>query len=117
MGTLAVVLVGLATREMAGARAGLAAAALGALYPVFWINDGALMSETLVLITVSLVIWQFYRLWHRPTLWGGLLLGACCGLATLTRVGVGPRPHRADRSRSVPLAWYGAPGCASVCAR
>jgi 4-amino-4-deoxy-L-arabinose transferase-like glycosyltransferase len=65
VGAAAIVVVALATHEIAGRRAGIAAAFLAACYPVFWINDGALMSETLVLLTSALVVWQSYRLRRR----------------------------------------------------
>ena len=85
VGAMAVALVGIAGHEVAGPGAGLAAAVLAALYPVFWINDGALMSETLVLVTTALVVWAFYRLWRRPSWWRAGILGMACALAALTR--------------------------------
>jgi 4-amino-4-deoxy-L-arabinose transferase-like glycosyltransferase len=85
VGAMGVALVGLAAKEAAGPTAGLGAAVIAALYPVFWINDGALMSESLVLGATAFVIWCFYRLWHRPSLPRALWLGVACGLAALTR--------------------------------
>ncbi|HEY3941056.1 MAG TPA: glycosyltransferase family 39 protein [Acidimicrobiales bacterium] len=85
VGAAAIVVVALATHEIAGRRAGIAAAFLAACYPVFWINDGALMSETLVLLTSALVVWQSYRLRRRPSLGAAFWLGTCCGLGALTR--------------------------------
>ena len=38
--------LGLLGRELAGARAGLLAAALGAVYPYLWVNDGLILAET-----------------------------------------------------------------------
>jgi 4-amino-4-deoxy-L-arabinose transferase-like glycosyltransferase len=85
IGALSVGVVGLAAREVAGRRAGLVAAAIAALYPTFWIDDGALMSETLVVTTSALIIWLFYRLWHGPSFRRAVLLGGACALAALTR--------------------------------
>lgn len=75
IGALSVVVVGLAAREVAGQRVGLAAAAIAALYPTFWIDDGALMSETLVVTTTAAIIWLFYRFWHGPSIRWAVLLG------------------------------------------
>ena len=47
VGTVTVVLVGLLARRVAGDRAGLVAAALAAVYPLLWLADGSLMSESL----------------------------------------------------------------------
>ena len=72
-------------REVAGRRAGLIAAGITALYPVFLIDDGSLLAETMVVPLVALVVWAFYRLWHRPSLARAALLGALCILCALTR--------------------------------
>jgi 4-amino-4-deoxy-L-arabinose transferase-like glycosyltransferase len=85
IGALSVVVVAVATREVAGPRAALIAAGLAALYPVFIVNDGSLLAETLVVPLVALVVWAFYRLWHRPTLPRAAVLGALCALCALTR--------------------------------
>lgn len=84
-GTLTVAAIGFAARQLAGQRAGLAAAALAAVYPAFIAADGALMSETLfgTLVAFSLV-WTLFLL-QRPTLPGMALLGLLVGLAALTR--------------------------------
>ena len=75
----------MAGREVAGPRAGLIAAGITAVYPVFLIDDGSLLAETLVVPLTALVVWAFYRLWHRPTLARAALLGALCALCALTR--------------------------------
>jgi 4-amino-4-deoxy-L-arabinose transferase-like glycosyltransferase len=85
IGALSVAVVAVAAREMAGPRAGLVAAVLCALYPVFIVDDGSLLAETLVVPLVALVVWAFYRLWHRPSLPRAALLGALCALCALTR--------------------------------
>ena len=85
IGAASVALVALAAREVAGPRAGLIAAGMAALYPVFVIDDGALLAETLVVPLVALVVWAFYRLWHRPSLLRAAVLGAGCALGALTR--------------------------------
>ncbi len=85
IGALSVALIGVAAREVAGQRVGLIAAAIAALYPTFWIDDGALMSETLVVTTTAATIFLFYRLWHKPSIGRGVLLGVACALSALTR--------------------------------
>ncbi len=85
VGALSVALVGMAGREVAGRRAGLIAAGVTAVYPVFLIDDGSLLAETLVVPLTALVVWAFYRLWHRPSLARAALLGALCALCALTR--------------------------------
>ena len=85
IGAVSVALVGMAGREVAGPRAGLIAAGITAVYPVFLIDDGSLLAETLVVPLTALVVWAFYRLWHRPSLARAALLGALCALCALTR--------------------------------
>jgi 4-amino-4-deoxy-L-arabinose transferase-like glycosyltransferase len=85
IGALSVALVAMAGREVAGPSAGIIAGVIAAIYPVFLVDDGALLAETLVVPLVALVIWSFYRLWHRPSLPRAALLGALCALCALTR--------------------------------
>jgi len=85
IGAASVALVGMAAREVAGPRAGLIAGAITALYPVFLVDDGSLLAETLVVPLVALVVWAFFRLWHQPSLPRAALLGALCALCALTR--------------------------------
>ncbi len=84
-GALVVVLVGLLARSLAGARAGLVAAALGAVYANFWMNDGLLMSETLATLTTVAALVLAYRYLRRPTWQCGAAIGVACGLAMLAR--------------------------------
>ena len=85
LGASAVVAVALAGREVAGPRVGLAAAAVTALYPVFVVDDGSLLAETVVVALVALVVWSCYRLWHRPTPARAAVLGVLCALCALAR--------------------------------
>src|SRR4051794_32286647 len=85
IGTVTVVLIGLLGRAAGGARVGLVAAAVAALYPMLWGADVSLMSETLygMLVVGSLLAALWFR--ARPR-WGrGALLGALVALAALTR--------------------------------
>ena len=67
LGTGTVLLLGLAGRRIAGDRAGLVAAGVGALYPALWLNDASLMSESLALLCGTLVILAAYNAWDRPS--------------------------------------------------
>jgi hypothetical protein len=78
LGTVTVVLVGVLGRAGAGARTGLVAAALAAVYPMLWAADVSLMSETLygTLLAGALLAALARR---------AALLGVLLGLAALTR--------------------------------
>ncbi|HKP91897.1 MAG TPA: glycosyltransferase family 39 protein, partial [Thermoleophilaceae bacterium] len=82
-GTVAV--VGLVARRVAGARAGLVAAALAAVYPGLIVLDGSLRSESLYVLLVAVALLAALRLVERATWQRAALLGAAIGLAALTR--------------------------------
>ena len=85
LGALTVALVGLVGREVRGERVGLVAAALAAISPSLWVNDGLVMSETLTVLAVALTLYLAYRYRRAPTLLTGFGLGAACALAALAR--------------------------------
>ncbi len=85
LGAGTIALCGLAGREIAGARCGLVAAVLAAIYPNIWVHDGMLLSETAAIFAVSLVLFLAYRYWHKPGIGRVVALGLACGFATLTR--------------------------------
>jgi 4-amino-4-deoxy-L-arabinose transferase-like glycosyltransferase len=80
-----VVLVGLLGRRFGGARVGLIAAGLGAVYPNFLTLDGMAMVESLYVPLVALVLLAADRIVERPTAGRAAMLGAAVGLATLAR--------------------------------
>ncbi len=84
-GTGTVVTIGFLGRRVAGQRAGLVAAALAAAYPLLWVVDGSLMSESLYGLAIALALLAALRVVDRPTLGRAALLGAAIGLAALTR--------------------------------
>jgi 4-amino-4-deoxy-L-arabinose transferase-like glycosyltransferase len=88
-GAAVVLLIGLLGRSVAGARAGLLAAAVAALYPNLWINDGLVMSETLATLAVALAILLTYRFIRAPSVLNAAWVGAACGLAMLARAELG----------------------------
>jgi 4-amino-4-deoxy-L-arabinose transferase-like glycosyltransferase len=85
LGTVAVVIIGLLARRLAGDRAGWIAAGIAAIYPNLWVNDGLIMSETIAALVVVLALLYAYRLIREPNIWNALIVGALCGLAALTR--------------------------------
>jgi hypothetical protein len=85
LGAASVALVGLLGREVAGARVGLLAAVLAAVYPNLWWHDGALMAETMAIFTATLAVLLAYRYRTSPTTGQAIALGVACALATLTR--------------------------------
>jgi 4-amino-4-deoxy-L-arabinose transferase-like glycosyltransferase len=85
LGTVTVFLVGIAGRQVAGKRTGLIAAAIAAVYPNIWMNDAAVMSETLALLCGVLVVIAGYAAWQRPDATRFALVGLTIGLATLAR--------------------------------
>jgi 4-amino-4-deoxy-L-arabinose transferase-like glycosyltransferase len=85
LGGATVALVGALGREVVGARVGLLAAALAAVYPNMWWHDGALMAETMAIFTATLAILLAYRYRASPTTGRAVALGVACGVATLTR--------------------------------
>jgi len=85
MGTGTVATLGFLGRRVAGQRAGLLAAAIGALYPLLIIADRTLYSESLYGLTIALAMLAAYRFLERPSDRRALVLGGAIGLAALTR--------------------------------
>lgn len=85
VGGVGIVVIALLGREVAGRRAGMIAAGVAALYPVFWLSDSLLMSEVLYVPLVAGTLLLAYRLWKRPTLGRAAALGLVGALAGLTR--------------------------------
>jgi len=85
IGAGTVALVGVAGREIAGARVGLVAAFLAAAYPNVWFYDSVVMSETAILFTTALTILIAYRFARRPSVGFAVGLGVSVGVAALTR--------------------------------
>jgi 4-amino-4-deoxy-L-arabinose transferase-like glycosyltransferase len=85
LGTLTVGVTGLAARRVAGARAGIVAAFIAAVYPNFWFSDGLVMSETLVLLAMASTFVLAYRFRERPGVGRAVALGVAIGVTALTR--------------------------------
>jgi 4-amino-4-deoxy-L-arabinose transferase-like glycosyltransferase len=85
LGVATIAVVGLLAYRLAGTVAGLVAAAITALYPQLWINDGMVMSESLVVLMAALVLYAAYVFIARPSFRTAVILGVACGAATMTR--------------------------------
>ncbi len=85
LGTLLVGMVGLLGRRVGGETVGLVAAAIAAITPNLWVNDGLVMSETVTGVAVVGALLCAFALWDRPTLRRAAALGVFCGLAALAR--------------------------------
>lgn len=82
VGGATVGMIGLLGRSIKDERTGLIAAAIAAVYPMLWLPDAALMSETTSMLAVVLVMLVAYR---KRTIRTAILLGALIGLAALVR--------------------------------
>lgn len=85
VGAAGAVVVGLAAEMVAGRRVGIVAALVAALFPDLWINDGLLLSESLIPLVVGLVVVTSYRFWRAPAPRRGFAMGLSVALAALTR--------------------------------
>jgi 4-amino-4-deoxy-L-arabinose transferase-like glycosyltransferase len=85
LGVATIVIVGLLARRIAGDGAGLIAATITALYPEIWINDGMLLSETMVIFMTAVALLAAYTFWQSPRMRNAVLLGLAFGGAALTR--------------------------------
>ena len=85
LGTALVVLVGLLGRRVGGDTVGLVAAAIAALSPNIWVNDGLVMSETITSVIVVGLLLLALKWRSEPTPTRVAVLGALSGLAALAR--------------------------------
>ena len=85
LGVATIVLVGVLARQLGGRRAGAIAAAIAAVYPMLWINDGMLQAESLYAPIAAALLLLAHRALKHPTIGLLLALGALVGVAALTR--------------------------------
>ncbi|MFL3012625.1 MAG: ArnT family glycosyltransferase [Acidimicrobiales bacterium] len=85
IGSLGVFAIGWATREIIGEKSGLIAAGIASIYAFLWLNDGLLMSETLVIPIVAIAVGLSARLYNKNSLCLITTFGVIGGLAVLTR--------------------------------
>jgi 4-amino-4-deoxy-L-arabinose transferase-like glycosyltransferase len=96
IGVVVVLLVGMLGREVAGPAAGLTAAAVAAVYPNLWLNDGLVMSESLTALLVTAALLVLLRARRATSPWYFAWFGVLVGLAALTR---------SELALFVPLSW------------
>jgi hypothetical protein len=123
LGAGTVWLIGLLGRAVGGARTGIIAAVIAAVYPNLWAPDGQLQAETLSMFATVAILLLAYRYWQKPT-WPRLVyVGAACGLGTLARselilmvpfVVIPLVWATADRSWGEKVKWLGASVLAAV---
>ena len=85
LGTATIVVVGLLARRLAGNAAGIVAAAIVAVYPEMWINDGMILSETMAIFMTAVALTAAYAFWRSPTMRNACWLGLACGATALSR--------------------------------
>jgi 4-amino-4-deoxy-L-arabinose transferase-like glycosyltransferase len=85
LGAASVPVMGLVGRRLGGDRAGIAAAAIGAVFIPLIARDSLLLSESVYGLLIALALLGALRLRERPTKRRALELGAVIGLAALTR--------------------------------
>src|SRR5439155_11107905 len=100
---ITIVLVSLIARHVAGERAGIAAAAIAAVYPIFIGVDGALMSETLYGPLIAGSLLAALHLLDSPAVRTAAVLGGLIALAALTRT----EALLLVPLLALPLAWRG----------
>jgi hypothetical protein len=102
VGTGTVALIGVLGRRVGGAGVGLLAAGLAAVYPMLFLADATLMSETAFAFLVTLALVLAYRCLDAPSTWWFAALGLTLGFATLTRA----EAALLALLLVVPLAWH-----------
>src|SRR5215218_4662943 len=85
LGTATVFLLGLLGRRIAGERAGIIAAVLGAVAPALWVNDAVLGLETLFCFCLVIALLCAYKFWSAPSIGPVLGMAAAMAVAALTR--------------------------------
>ncbi len=85
VGSVTVVLIGLAGRRLGGQTVGLVAAAVAALHPMLFQADAALMPETIAALGGAAVVLLALRAARSPALGRWLALGAMLGALILAR--------------------------------
>jgi hypothetical protein len=85
LGGVTIVVVAGVARQLGGRRVGVVAAVLAAAHPALWINDAALMSESVYQLAVVVVAGAGLAFWRRRSVGAAVGLGVACGVAALTR--------------------------------
>ena len=85
LGTVSVAVIAFLGRRLGGVRVGLIAAAIAALYPNMWINDGMLMVETVFILATAVALLGCYRYVSRPNRVDVAVISIALTVAAMTR--------------------------------
>lgn len=85
VGTVTILLIALLARRLAGPVVGVVAAAIAAVYPNMWINDGMLMVETLYVAAIAVSLLATYSYLDAPRRGTALVLSTALMVAAMTR--------------------------------
>ena len=85
VGTVSVAVIAFLGRRLGGGRVGLIAAAIAALYPNMWINDGMLMVETVFILATAVALLGCYRYVSRPNRVDVAVISIALTVAAMTR--------------------------------
>lgn len=85
VGTSSLAVIAFLGRRLVSDRVGLIAAAIAALYPNIWINDGMLMVETVFILASAVVLLGCYRYLDQSNRWDLVLIAAALTVGAMTR--------------------------------
>ena len=85
IGSATIALTGVVARDLVRPGTGVIAAVIAALYPGFWVFDGEIMSEALVMLLAALIILAANRCFRAFTVGRLVVLALLTGLGALTR--------------------------------
>jgi len=85
LGTATIALTALVARDLVSPRTGVIAAVIAALYPGFWVFDGEVMSEALVMLLAAVTILAANRCFRSFTTGRLVVLALLTGVCALTR--------------------------------
>ena len=85
IGAGTVLLAALIGRRIGGARAGIAAALLAAVYPHLWLIDGVLFPEGLMVFLCGLVTLAAYRWRDHHGRWAAVAIGRAASVSPRSR--------------------------------
>jgi 4-amino-4-deoxy-L-arabinose transferase-like glycosyltransferase len=85
LGACAVLVLAYVAKELAGARVGLVAGALAAVYPGLWVNDLVATSESPAVLLLGVVLLLVLRYRREPTTTRLVLCGVTLGVLALDR--------------------------------
>ena len=85
LGAATIAVVAALGRRLGGVPTGIAAAVLAAGYPLLWLNEAMLLSESMAALTIAIALLTAYRYWDDPSGGNALMLGGAFAFATMAR--------------------------------